>query len=67
MDQSLSVFQLMGFFITILSVALFVAVDLILAAFGAAIAWKCFVKGSHAIEADLKRGAEARDFDRTLQ
>ena len=61
MSPALTVFEMIGFFITVLSVCLFVAVDLVLATFGACIAWKVFVKGSALVEADLKRGSEVRE------
>jgi hypothetical protein len=56
----MNVFEAIGFTTTILGTALFIALLLILAAFGAVIAWVCFMRGVTVIEQDIRDGLSIR-------
>lgn len=54
----MSVYETIGFFIVVLGTGLFVAADMILAAFGAVVLWRTLVRGAELIESDEKVGRE---------
>lgn len=67
MNGPLSIFEMLGVVIVVMSTFLTLGVMLVLASIGAHFLYRCCLTGAELYESDMRRGADVREPDRIVR